>query len=126
MKTLILFLLFSGLAYADIVTETIAKEASGEPFEAQILVARVIRVRSEQRRLTPSQVCLQPKQFSCWNKGVKQKPRTKAELDRAAQAWKLSERGDIVNLYHDISVNPYWVSKVTFVKQIGRLKFYKE
>jgi len=126
MKTLIIFLLFSGLVYADVVTETIAREASGEPFEAQILVARVIRVRSEQRHLTPSEVCLQPKQFSCWDKGIRQKPRTKAELDRAEQAWKLSERGDIVDLYHDTSATPYWASKVKFVKQIGRLKFYKE
>ncbi len=113
----------------DIVTLTIAYESSGEPFEAQVQVANVIRTRAIERGLTPQQVCLQPKQFSCWNKGAKLKPRTTVELRTARRAWGASKamKRD-VNLYHDTSVTPWWVKskKVKFVRQIGELLFYKE
>lgn len=32
-------------------------------------IARVIEVRAEERGLTQAQVCRQPRQFSCWNRG---------------------------------------------------------
>ena len=113
----------------EVAHQTIAREASSEPLEAQIMVARVIRVRAEERYLTFKEVCLQPRQFSCWNKGVEQKPRTVMELAMAEEAWILSEnRNDKINLYHDISVIPYWTEhpNVKFIKQIGKLKFYYE
>ena len=109
------------------VYETIARESSNQPLEAQVLVARVIKVRSDERDLSPEEVCLQPKQFSCWD--VKQKPRTKKDIETAKKAWNLAKTKhyDIkVNLYHDTSVIPYWTDKVKFVKQIGKLKFYYE
>ena len=116
-------------ASPDIVALTITYESSGEPFDAQVQVANVIRTRAIERKLTPRQVCLQKRQFSCWNKGAKLKPRTTAELRSARRAWEASAKiKHDVNLYHDTSVTPWWAKskKVRFVRQIGRLKFYKE
>ncbi|MBM3210579.1 cell wall hydrolase [Candidatus Poribacteria bacterium] len=112
---------------SDTVYQTIAREASGESFAAQVMVASVIKTRAKERGLTYEQVCLQPKQFSCWNKGMKQKARTEAEIATAKTAWEQAWAGE-ANLYHDISVLPYWAKsdKVRFICQIGRLKFYRE
>jgi spore germination cell wall hydrolase CwlJ-like protein len=78
-----------------------------------------------ERHQTAKQVCLAKWQFSCWNKGIHQKPRTEKELATARKAWEAAKASG-VNLYHDTSVNPGWASKVKFVKQIGRLMFYRE
>lgn len=107
----------------EIAIQTIAKEASSEPFEAQILVASVIKQRMIDRNMTAEEVCLQPHQFSCWQ--VKQKKRTLQELLVAKEAWNRA-RPMGINLYHDVSVSPYWAKKVVFVKQVGKLRFYKE
>lgn len=118
------------LGYIDPTTiETIAREASNQPLEAQAMVAKVIRQRSLERGLLPKEVVLQPKQFSCWNEGVKQKTRTPDELAIAKNAWDMSVNiKDEPNLYHDTSVTPSWTKSknVQFVKQIGKLKFYRE
>lgn len=108
---------------------TVALESSGESLEAQTYVAAVIRTRAKERKLTYEQVCLQPYQFSCWNKGTKQKPRTAKEYETARRAWELSEAvAERPNLYHDTSVSPAWAyaKSVHFVKAIGRLRFYRE
>lgn len=129
---LVLILLVAcGWAFADnaIIYQTIAREASGEPLTAQAMVAKVIQTRADERNLSFKKVCLEPKQFSCWNEGVKQKPRTEEEIRNAVIAWEMARRMDEkVNLYHDISVNPYRSihSDVNFIKQIGRLRFYHE
>ena len=111
-------------AQDDVVVQTIAREASGEPLEAQVLVAKVIRQRAEERRLTPEEVCLQPYQFSCWL--VKQTPRTGKELRIARQAWELSKELQVkVSHYFDDSIDPPgWAKKMRFVKKAGRLNFY--
>ena len=109
--------------------ETIAREASNQPLEAQAMVAKVIRQRSLERGLLPKEVVLQPLQFSCWNKGAIQKQRTPGEMANAQKAWDMSvDIKDEPNLYHDTSVTPSWTKSknVQFVKQIGKLKFYRE
>lgn len=88
-------------------------------------VASVIKTRARQGGLTAVEVCLQPKQFSCWNKGVKQKKRTKRELKRAKEAWQVAEDKGITH-YHDLSCSPYWATKIEYIRTIGKLKFYKE
>jgi spore germination cell wall hydrolase CwlJ-like protein len=125
--TLTILLITSDCLAYSIPVLTIAKEGSGENLEAQILIGRVIRTRMKERHLNADKVCLQNKQFSCWNKGTKQKERSIKELETAQQAWNISEnRTDNINLYHDTSVKPYWVKSVKFIKQVGQLKFYKE
>lgn len=125
--TFCLILTSNVFAQSNIVYETIAREASGESFEAQVWVASVIITRARERNLSYERIVLQPLQFSCWNKGANQRARTTAELESARRAWEVSLTTTYdVNLYHDISVKPYWASRVTFVKKIGNLLFYKE
>ena len=50
-----------------IVAQTILAEARGDGEAGMYAVAACIKVRAKNRKLTYAQVCLQPKQFSCWN-----------------------------------------------------------
>lgn len=54
----------------EIFALTIYGEARGEPVEGQIAVANVVMNRlkfNPSKYKTPSDVCLEPLQFSCWN-----------------------------------------------------------
>lgn len=56
----------------DIVARTLWGEARGENYQGRVAVAWVIRNRATKSPAynwpnTPKAVCLQPKQFSCWN-----------------------------------------------------------
>jgi spore germination cell wall hydrolase CwlJ-like protein len=114
-----------------ITISTIAYEASGSPFQAQVLVAKCIRQRAQERHLTERHVCLEPSQFSCWRKGRPTQSRklTEKELLTAKRAYEVAKDCHIeVNMYHDTSIRPSWSfsKKVMFVQQIGTLRFYKE
>ena len=50
-----------------VVALTLLAEARGEGQDGMYAVACVIQIRQAERKLTPSRVCLQFKQFSCWN-----------------------------------------------------------
>lgn len=104
------------LGYIDPTTiETIAREASNQPLEAQAMVAKVIRQRALERGLLPQEVVLQPLQFSCWNKGVKQCARTPEEMDNAKKAWDMSVNiKDEPNLYHIRQLNLHGQNQKTF------------
>ena len=123
-------LLFSGVARADVVIETICYEAMSEPLEGQVAVARVIRNRAVNRRLTFEEVCLQPYQFSCWNKGTKLPIITPRAYQRASRAWELSKDSELTaNLYYNPALcSPYWASsdKVEYIQTIGNHIFMKE
>ena len=51
-----------------IVAQTILAEARGDGRAGMYAVAACIKVRAQKRNLSFKQVCLQPYQFSCWNK----------------------------------------------------------
>lgn len=53
-----------------VLARTIMGEADGEPWEGKIAVATVILNRARRDRKPIADVCLQPRQFSCWNGGV--------------------------------------------------------
>jgi cell wall hydrolase len=55
------------LTDSEVLFLTLVGEARGEPVEGQIAVGSVILNRAKERKLTIKAVCLQPKQFSCWN-----------------------------------------------------------
>ena len=82
--------------------------------------------------MTLEEVVLQPYQFSCNNKGIrgKMKKRSETEISKGRKALETAQGSNNlpkVNLYYDTSINPpYWASSARFVKQIGKLKFYKE
>lgn len=52
-----------------VIALTIWGEARGEPQAGKEAVAAVIWNRAQEQRKLPAVVCLQPRQFSCWNMG---------------------------------------------------------
>jgi len=52
---------------SEVMFLTIVGEARSEPIEGQVAVANVILNRSRKRGQSVKDVCLSPKQFSCWN-----------------------------------------------------------
>ena len=118
-------------------------EARGEGIEGMLAVASVIMTRAKVSGQTIKQVCLQPKQFSCFNSND---PNSKI-LERLALGWDeliltnkhlrqsfwiakgvieeylFSNVGE-ANHYHADSVSPSWNKSMTRVKQIGRHIFW--
>lgn len=122
-----------GEAVEPVVIETIAYEASGTSFFEQQLVSKVIQTRSKKRGLTSSEVVLQPYQFSCNNKGQreKMKKRTEEELATAKNAYFAALNNDLpeIDLYHDKTINPpYWAKngKSIRVLETESFVFYLE
>ena len=117
-----------------IVAITILAEARGEDTKGMYAVAAVIAQRANERKLTPSQVCLQRLQFSCWNgKSVKdlehllKVPQAKYALLLARNVALLSrEYVGFANHYHNNKIKtPYWAKGKRPVKIIGNHLFYK-
>ena len=118
-----------------IIALTILGEARGEGFEGMSGVASVIQTRAIERKQTPSQVCLSPKQFSFWNDGVseakKQQLLKNPQANNALRLAKLvAERKmpDVVsgaNHYHTIQVSPKWSKGQPLVALINNHKFYR-
>ena len=117
-----------------IIAITILAEARGEGTAGMYAVAAVIAQRSNERKLTPSKVCLQRLQFSCWN-GKKLKdlehllkvPQAKYALLLARNVSLLSrEYVGFANHYHNNKIKtPYWAKGEKPVKVIGNHIFYK-
>ncbi len=57
----------ANLSESEILFLTIVGEARGEPIEGQVAVGNVILNRSTARKQSILDICLAPKQFSCWN-----------------------------------------------------------
>lgn len=55
------------LSDLEVLTLTLIGEARGEPIEGVVAVANVVRNRANTWKKSISEICLQPKQFSCWN-----------------------------------------------------------
>jgi hypothetical protein len=69
-KALILLITCCTMSAADhTVALTILAEARGEGLRGMAAVACVIAQRAKERCITPKEVCLQRKQFSCWDSG---------------------------------------------------------
>ena len=117
---------------SEIVAATLILEAGGEYATGSMeAVNEVIRNRAAKRKLTTRQVCLQRKQFSCWNSG-----RIDQLLAKAKRHPRFSEALSIVNgtatnytggadHYHADYCNPYWASSLKKTCVIGKHLFYK-
>jgi spore germination cell wall hydrolase CwlJ-like protein len=117
---------------SEIVAATLILEAGGEYSTGSMeAVNEVIRNRAAKRKLTPRQVCLQRKQFSCWNSG-----RIDQLLAKAKRHPRFSEALSIVNgtatnytggadHYHADYCSPYWASSMKKTCTIGKHLFYK-
>jgi spore germination cell wall hydrolase CwlJ-like protein len=118
---------------------TVYREARGESYAAKLGVARVLRNRTVDGRWpnTLDGVALQPKQFSSFNKTDLNatlfplrynKIEWEAFMDsaRAVVESELVDPVDGANHYFDTSIAmPSWAKTMIFIKQIGKLKFYK-
>jgi len=119
----------------EIVAITILAEARGEGKSGMYAVACVISQRAKERKKSAAQVCLQPWQFSCWNKNDPQRPHLKKLLrhELAPYAMMLAKNIDNVdckfvqyaNHYHTKRVKPYWSKGKRPVATIGNHLFFK-
>ncbi len=121
----------------DIIVATIIMEAGGEYHIGSLeAVYEVIKTRSKKRNKTLAQICLQRKQFSCWNgkaDGIKALEDTIAKAKKHPR-WKTAENilGSNTNFtngadhyYADYIDKPYWADSMTPTTKIGRHIFYK-
>ena len=120
----------------DIIVATIIMEAGGEYHVGALeAVYEVIMTRAKKRKMTPAQVCLQRKQFSCWNgkaDGIKALEETIAKAKEHPR-WVIAQNilGKKTNYtngadhYHADYVSPYWKDSMTVTVKIGRHIFYK-
>ena len=118
-------------------------EARGEGIEGMLAVGSVVCNRARQKQKTIKDICLEPKQFSCFNAGDPNREvleglclnwadyiHTNKEL-RASfwVAYGLTEKylssnvGD-ANHYHADTVSPAWSKAMVKVKQIKRHVFW--
>lgn len=138
----------SDLSDIELVWATIILEAWGEPFLGKLAVASVIRERLTDKRWpdTWHGVCLQDKQFSCWNDIDREKDISAALMDKAITArweeiwWKecqLAAFGAVshyfrhvvpaANHYHAEDRKPYWTEapEAKCLAHIGRHIFWR-
>ena len=121
----------------DIVVATIIMEAGGEYHRGSLEgVYEVIKTRAKKRNKTLAQVCLQRKQFSCWNgkaDGIKALEDTIAKAKRHPR-WIIAQNilGTNTNFtngadhyYADYIKAPYWAASMTQTVKIGKHIFFK-
>ena len=113
-----------------VVVETLMMEALGEGYRGMTAVGEVIRARMRLFSKNAEEVCLMPKQFSCWND-----PAHEAEFMEkykryyfvALCAWMNSEETDLTGGatdYHADYVHPYWADAYRETVELGRHIFY--
>jgi N-acetylmuramoyl-L-alanine amidase len=128
----------------DILARTIYGEARGEytktGLTALIAVANVIlnRLKAGKYGTTLTQVCLKPRQFSCWNKDDLNLPLiqgddletdplfaiTKNVAKKVASGlWPDVTRAS--DHYHTTSCKPYWAKASKVRVRLGKHVFYK-
>jgi Cell Wall Hydrolase len=119
---------------------TIWREAANQGVAGMTAVGYVIQNRAIKRNLTPTQVCLQPLQFSSMtapnDPGLTHWPMPDDPVfQQCYEAWQNILNGVSTDptagatLYYAVYIDPpYWVSSpnVTFTVQIGTQRFYKE
>ena len=118
------------------IVATIIMEAGGEYHVGALeAVYEVIMTRADKRKMTPAAVCLQRKQFSCWNgkpDGIQALEKTIAKAKEHPR-WIIAQNilgketnyTDGADHYHADYVDPYWASSMTKTVKIGKHIFYK-
>jgi N-acetylmuramoyl-L-alanine amidase len=137
-----------------IVALTLLGEARGEGVDGMLAVGMVVQQRSIERKKRPATICLQPRQFSCWNgMGIRAAGRKWFSEDRNATAYARELARQIVkgdkldrskvgfaNHFHAKWVTkenedgekekvlmelPYWAKDQNATKTIGNHIFYR-
>ena len=124
---------------ATIISYTIYAEARGEPWAGKMAVASVIKTRSMRSGLSMAEVCLQNKQFSCWNdltevpgyfitgEGIQPRDLT-ARMKCFGIAWALMVSDDVkwdylTHFYNPDKATPAWAFELRGTRTIGRHVF---
>ncbi|MFP6654977.1 MAG: cell wall hydrolase [Myxococcota bacterium] len=124
-----------------VIAMTILGEAEGESSCGKLAVGWVIKNRTLDLRWpdSPTEVCLQAKQFSCWNADsprhqTMRMPRGHTfepvwnECFEAAFCSEFSIDNDLTsgaNHYHTRAVTPYWADAEKITAEIGSHVFYQ-
>ena len=116
-----------------IVAATLIMEAGGEYYEGSLeAVYEVIYNRAIKKNQSFSEVCLAPKQFSCWNgKDIMSAVEKASQHPRWNEAMKIAYEDPKTNYtmgadhYHADYVRPYWADSLTRTVKIGLHIFYK-
>lgn len=112
---------------------TLLAEARGEGVRGMEAVAMVIKQRMSNRSQTAKQVCLAPKQFSCWN------GRSRTDLEYLWRSPAAADAVDVVRRFGEldpadighadhyctVQITPYWALDQQPVAVIGNHKFFK-
>lgn len=129
-------LIFSPLARAGVVANTLYLEARGEGKQGIEAVATVIYNRSKGNPEQFEAVCFKPKQFSCYNASKTPVIAPKTPLDvqamelclvveRAMYSGEFKPVGEWTHYYNARVCNPSWASKLQDVERIGNHTFGK-
>jgi N-acetylmuramoyl-L-alanine amidase len=116
-----------------IIALTLLAEARGEGVEGMEAVAMVIKQRMANRKQTASQVCLAPKQFSCWNGKTSDDLHHLWQSPAAPDAIKVVRRFDeldpavidYADHYCAVNIQPFWAIVQVPVVVIGNHTFYR-
>ena len=126
--------------YSDafIAAATICAEAGGEPFAGQVMVGETIANRAINSGKSIRDVCLAPKQFSCWNNRGTMELRMQTMLTHPAWEDCLRIAESICQpAYTPVSPathyyapkrckKPSWAKRMRLVAVFGNHRFYKE
>ena len=141
MKTILASSLIALAAFAEptltdeqqIIALTLLAEARGEGAEGMEAVAMVIKQRMANRKQTASQVCLAPKQFSCWNGKTSDDLHHLWQSPAAPDAIEVVRRFDeldpavigYADHYCTVNIEPFWAIVQVPVVVIGNHTFYR-
>lgn len=119
------------------VSMTIWGEGADQTYAGKYAIASVIWNRANGKPSNLSAVCLDRKQFSCWQKRVftQKLPDMRNPLDRAA--WRdcvalaslMMDGSFLPSLdskhYHEASIQPYWSVNMKMLARVDGHKFYR-
>ena len=116
-----------------IIALTLLAEARGEGTEGMEAVAMVIKQRMANKKQTASQVCLAPKQFSCWNGKTSDDLHHLWQSPAAPDAIEVVRRFDkldpevigYADHYCTVNIEPFWAIVQVPVVVIGNHTFYR-
>lgn len=117
-----------------IIALTIWMEARGEEAKGRELVASVIHNRAVDRKQSADRICLQPKQFSCWNDTpyIKYQDLSGDEWEHCKKLARELEAGTFQPItkasyfYNPNKCTPSWAGNMTIVDRYNGHIFLKE
>ena len=120
-----------------IAAATICAEAGGEPYAGQVMVGETIANRAVQSCASIRDICLAPRQFSCWNNRGTMELRMQTMLTHPAW-WSCLQIAEsicqpgytpvspVTHFYNPKLCKPSWAKRMRFITVVGNHRFYME